>query len=50
LKAAGGTVISTGGATVDLPGRGGTVTKTAIVRDPNNLFLVLIQTAPPRNP
>lgn len=50
LKAAGGAVISTGGATVDLPGRGGTVTKTAIVRDPNNLFLVLIQTAPPRNP
>jgi catechol 2,3-dioxygenase-like lactoylglutathione lyase family enzyme len=45
LKAAGGTVQSTGGATVDLPGRGGAVTKTAIVRDPNNLFLVLIQTA-----
>src|SRR6185312_17412986 len=45
LKAAGGVVQSTGGATVDLPGRGGAVTKTAIVRDPNNLFLVLIQAA-----
>ena len=45
LKAAGGVVISTGGGTVDLPGRGGAVTKTAIVRDPNNLFLVLIQVA-----
>ena len=45
LKAAGGVVISTGGSTVDLPGRGGAVTKTAIVRDPNNLFLVLIQVA-----
>jgi predicted enzyme related to lactoylglutathione lyase len=49
-KAAGGRVISTGGAIVDLPGRGGAVTKTSIVRDPNNLFLVLLQTAPPRNP
>ena len=48
LKSAGGVVQSTGGATVDLPGRGGAVTKTAIVRDPNNLFLVLIQAAPPR--
>ncbi len=43
LKAAGGAVVSTGGATVDLPGRGGATTKVAIVRDPNNLFLVLIQ-------
>jgi predicted enzyme related to lactoylglutathione lyase len=50
LKAANGTVVSTGGTTVDLPGRGGAVTKTSIVRDPNNLFLVLIQTAPPRTP
>ena len=50
LKAAGGVVISTGGGTVDLPGRGGAVTKTAIVRDPNNLFLVLLQAAAPRNP
>jgi catechol 2,3-dioxygenase-like lactoylglutathione lyase family enzyme len=45
LKAAGGAVVSTGGGTVDLPGRGGATTKVAIVRDPNNLFLVLIQAA-----
>jgi hypothetical protein len=50
LKTSGGVVVSTGGTTVDLPGRGGAVTKTAIVRDPNNLFLVLIQAAPPRTP
>lgn len=50
LKAAGGVVQSSGGGTVDLPGRGGAVTKTAIVRDPNNLFLVLLQAAPPRTP
>jgi predicted enzyme related to lactoylglutathione lyase len=50
LKTAGGVVVSTGGGAVDLPGRGGAVTKTAIVRDPNNLFLVLIQAAPPRTP
>jgi hypothetical protein len=43
LKAAGGAVVSTGGTTVALPGRGGATTKVAIVRDPNNLFLVLIQ-------
>jgi len=48
LKSAGGTVQSTGGTTVDLPGRGGATTKVAIVRDPNNLFLVLLQAAPPR--
>lgn len=46
LKAAGGVVVSTGGSTVNLPGRGGATTKVAIVRDPNNLFLVLIQAAP----
>ncbi len=46
LKAAGGTVVSTGGTTAELPGRGGATTKVAIVRDPNNLFLVLIQAAP----
>jgi catechol 2,3-dioxygenase-like lactoylglutathione lyase family enzyme len=52
LKRDGGTVVSTGGGTVDLPGRGGATTKVAIVRDPNNLFLVLLQAAPqpPRNP
>ena len=46
LKPAGGSVVSTGGTTVELPGRGGATTKVAIVRDPNNLFLVLIQAAP----
>jgi len=50
LKAGGGSVVSTGGSTVELPGRGGATTKVAIVRDPNNLFLVLIQTAAPRTP
>jgi catechol 2,3-dioxygenase-like lactoylglutathione lyase family enzyme len=48
LKAAGGVVVSTGGNTVELPGRGGATTKVAIVRDPNNLFLVLLQAAPAR--
>jgi len=43
LKTSGGVVVSTGGNTVDLPGRGGATTKVAIVRDPNNLFLVLLQ-------
>ena len=50
VKAAGGSVVSTGGSTVELPGRGGATTKVAIVRDPNNLFLVLIQAAPARTP
>ena len=52
LKGVGGTVVSTGGGTVELPGRGGATTKVAIVRDPNNLFIVLLQAAPqpPRNP
>jgi catechol 2,3-dioxygenase-like lactoylglutathione lyase family enzyme len=50
LKRDGGAVVSTGGNTVELPGRGGTTTKVAIVRDPNNLFLVLLQAPPPRNP
>lgn len=48
LQRAGGTVVSSGGTTVDLPGRGGATTKVAIVRDPNNLFLVLLQA--PRSP
>jgi len=47
LKGAGGNVVSAGGSTVELPGRGGATTKVAIVRDPNNLFLVLLQAAPP---
>ncbi len=50
LKGAGGTVVSTGGGTVELPGRGGATTKVAIVRDPNNLFLVLLQATPPAPP
>jgi catechol 2,3-dioxygenase-like lactoylglutathione lyase family enzyme len=50
LKGAGGSVVSTGGSTVELPGRGGATTKVAIVRDPNNLFLVLLQAAPPAPP
>jgi catechol 2,3-dioxygenase-like lactoylglutathione lyase family enzyme len=42
ITKAGGTVVSSGGGTVALPaGRGGTTT-TSIVRDPNNLFVVLI--------
>jgi predicted enzyme related to lactoylglutathione lyase len=48
FKRAGGTVISTGGGSLELPGRGGTTTKVAIVRDPNNLFVVLLQAQPPR--
>src|SRR5262245_48470149 len=47
LKGHGGAVVSTGGTTVNLPGRGGATTKVAIVRDPDNLFLVLLQAAPP---
>ena len=46
LKRDGGVVVSTGGSAVELPGRGGATTKVAIVRDPNNLFLVLLQAAP----
>jgi catechol 2,3-dioxygenase-like lactoylglutathione lyase family enzyme len=47
LAKAGGAVVSSGGTTVALPGRGGSTTNVAIVRDPDNLFLVLLQ-APPR--
>jgi catechol 2,3-dioxygenase-like lactoylglutathione lyase family enzyme len=47
LKRHGGAVVSTGGTTVNLPGRGGATTKVAIVRDADNLFLVLLQAAPP---
>jgi len=50
LKSAGGTVVSTGGSTVELTGLGGATTKVAIVRDPNNLFLVLLQAAPAKTP
>jgi catechol 2,3-dioxygenase-like lactoylglutathione lyase family enzyme len=48
LKQAGAAVVSTGGTTVELPGRGGATTKVAIVREPSNLFLVLLQAAAPR--
>jgi catechol 2,3-dioxygenase-like lactoylglutathione lyase family enzyme len=40
---AGGAVVSTGGAPVELPGGRGATIRAAIVRDPSNLFLVLIQ-------
>ena len=50
LKQAGGAVVSSGGTTVELPGRGGATTKVAIVRDPDNLFLVLLQAPPPPGP
>jgi len=45
LTKAGGTFISTGGKPLDLPA-GSTTLKVGIVRDPDDLFLVLIQ-APP---
>jgi catechol 2,3-dioxygenase-like lactoylglutathione lyase family enzyme len=45
LTKAGGTFISTGGKPLDLPA-GNTTLKVGIVRDPDDLFLVLIQ-APP---
>jgi catechol 2,3-dioxygenase-like lactoylglutathione lyase family enzyme len=48
LKQAGGAVVSSGGTTVELPGRGGATTKVAIVRDPDNLFLVLLQAPRPQ--
>jgi catechol 2,3-dioxygenase-like lactoylglutathione lyase family enzyme len=45
LRQAGGTVVSSGGTTVELPGRGGATTTVAIVREPSNLFLVLLPAA-----
>jgi catechol 2,3-dioxygenase-like lactoylglutathione lyase family enzyme len=43
----GGAVVSTGGKPVELPaGRGGAI-RAAMVRDPDNLFLVLIEAAAP---
>ncbi|HTM02497.1 MAG TPA: VOC family protein [Vicinamibacterales bacterium] len=47
VVAAGGQVISTGGVPVELPAGRGAPIHAAIVRDPNNLFLVLIATTPP---
>ena len=46
---AGGHVVSSGGAPVELPGRGGTI-RAAVARDPDNLFLVLIEQGPPAPP
>jgi predicted enzyme related to lactoylglutathione lyase len=48
VVAAGGQVISTGGVPVELPAGRGAPIRAAIVRDPDNLFLVLIQAAAPR--
>jgi catechol 2,3-dioxygenase-like lactoylglutathione lyase family enzyme len=42
----GGTVISTGGKALDLPA-GNNKLRVAIVREPDNLFLVLIESPPP---
>ncbi len=42
----GGEVVSTGGRPLDLPA-GNTTLRVAIVRDPNNLFVVLIEAPPP---
>jgi catechol 2,3-dioxygenase-like lactoylglutathione lyase family enzyme len=39
---AGGAVVSSGGAPVELPAGGDATIRAAIVRDPNNLFLVLL--------
>jgi catechol 2,3-dioxygenase-like lactoylglutathione lyase family enzyme len=47
LTNAGGTFISTGGKPLDLPA-GNTTLKVGIVRDPDGLFLVLIQAPPAR--
>jgi len=44
---AGGLVISTGGKPVELPGGRGAPLRVAMVRDPDNLFLVLIEAARP---
>lgn len=46
LKRFGGEVVSTGGQALALPA-GASTLRVAIVRDPNNLFVVLIETPPP---
>jgi predicted enzyme related to lactoylglutathione lyase len=43
---AGGSVISTGGKPVELPAGRGAAIRAAMVRDPDNLFLVLIEARP----
>jgi catechol 2,3-dioxygenase-like lactoylglutathione lyase family enzyme len=45
---AGGHVVSSGGKPVELPAGRGAPIRAAIVQDPDNLFLVLIQAAVPR--
>ena len=46
FKRFGGEVVSTGGKALELPA-GNNKLKVAIVRDPNNLFVVLIESPPP---
>jgi catechol 2,3-dioxygenase-like lactoylglutathione lyase family enzyme len=46
LIRSGGEVVSTGGKALDLPA-GNSKLRVAIVRDPNNLFVVLIEAPPP---
>jgi hypothetical protein len=46
LGKAGGAFISTGGKPLDLPAGANTL-RVGIVRDPDNLFVVLIHTPPP---
>jgi len=46
FKGFGGVVASTGGVPLDLPA-GDNKIKVAIVKEPDNLFIVLIQTAAP---
>jgi catechol 2,3-dioxygenase-like lactoylglutathione lyase family enzyme len=46
LTKAGGTFVSTGGKPLELPTPNGAL-KVGIVRDPDNLFIVLIQSPPP---
>jgi hypothetical protein len=43
---AGGTFVSTGGKPLELPVQNGAI-KVGIVREPDNLFVVLIQSPPP---
>ena len=47
VERAGGAVISAGGKPVDLPAGRGNSIRAAMVRDPDNLFLVLIEAARP---
>jgi predicted enzyme related to lactoylglutathione lyase len=47
VVAAGGRVVTSGNGPVDLPGGQGRTIRAAVVRDPDNLFLVLIEAARP---